>query len=55
VEDLKERLSSVHISEKWLEYQEKSEEQNKPEIELKANETGNKEELDELSDALSVG
>jgi len=50
VEDLEEQLSSVHISEKQLEYQEESEEQDIQDTESEANETGNKEELDELSD-----
>ena len=55
VKDLEEQLSSVHISEEWLEYQEKSEEQDEPEIKSKANKIGNEEELNELSDVLSVG
>ena len=55
IKDLKEWLSSVHISEEWSEYQEESEEQDIQDTELEANETGNKEELNELSDIPSVG
>jgi len=50
VEDLKERLSSVHISEEQSEYQEESEEQDIQDTESEANETGSEEELDKLSD-----
>jgi len=55
VEDLEERLSSVHISEERSEYQEESEEQDIQNTESEANETGNEEELNELSNAPSVG
>ena len=55
VEDLEEQLSSVHISEEQLEYQKGSKEQNIQDTELEANKTGNKEELDELSNVPSVG
>ena len=54
--DLKEWLSSVHISEEQSEYQEESKEQNIQKTESEANKTGKKEkELDELSDIPSVG
>jgi len=54
-DNLKEWLSSVHISEEQSEYQEESEEQNIQETESEANKTGNEEELNKLSDALLVG
>ena len=55
IEDLKEQLSSVHISEEWSEYQEESKEQDKQEIKSEANKTGNEEELNELSNVPLVG
>ena len=55
IEDLKEWLSSVHISEEWSEYQKESKEQDIQDTESEANKTGNEEELNELSDVPSVG
>ena len=52
--NLKEWLSSVHISEEQSEYQEESKEQDIQEIESEANETDSNEELNELSDTLLV-
>ena len=46
--DLKEWLSSVHISEEQSEYQEESKEQDIQETESKTNETDNEEEIDKF-------
>ena len=56
VEDLEERLSSVHISKERSEYQEEFKEQNIQNTKSEANETGNEEEeLNKLNNAPSVG
>ena len=56
IEDLEERLSSVHISKEQSEYQEESKEQDIQDTESEANKTGNEEEeLNELSDIPLVG
>ena len=44
------RAQETEDLEEQLEYQEESKEQDKPEIESEANKTGNKEELNDISD-----
>ena len=55
IENLEERLSSVHISEEQSEYQEESKQQDIQDTESEANETDNEKELNELSNIPLVG